>query len=161
MYFDRTFVEPYFKLLFRLKGVTQNPKYHNGNDVYIHSLQVTKWALREANNNDLVFAALSHDFGKMIETKGHEDHSCEMIKDIASVKTIWLVKHHLRGRWYLTGEMRKLKKCKDLVNHPWWSELCQLIRWDTMGRKPNYLWEITIDDFIDRINKIAERQFKI
>ncbi len=159
MIFDREFIQPYWDLLEQCKGVEQGNINHPEGDVYIHTMQTVKWALQEATNNDLVFAALAHDFGKIENTLGHEGISCEMIKNEASVKTLWLIKHHLRGRYYLTGEMRKLSKCKELVNHPWWPELCQLIRWDTMGRVPNYKWEITIDAFVDKINYITEKQF--
>ncbi|GAH10311.1 unnamed protein product [marine sediment metagenome] len=60
---------------------------------------------------------------------------------------------------YIHGEMKKWKKCKDLVEHPWFPELIQLARWDNMGRVKNLKVEYTRQDIIDRLNKAVKNHW--
>jgi predicted HD phosphohydrolase len=40
--------------------------------------------------------------------------------------------------WYfLTGEMKKLKKVKDFYTHGWFKDVVLLARWDKLARNPN------------------------
>ena len=54
---------------------------------------------------------------------------------------------------YIHGEMKRWKKCKDLVEHPWFPELVQLARLDNMGRVANYNPNYSRQDIIDKLNK--------
>jgi len=150
-----------FELLESTKGVQQNLIWHPEGDVFEHSLQVVKHAFRETNDVDLILAALLHDVGKKEDMHEHEKHSCELVKDYVSVKTLFLIKEHRRIWYYLLGEMKKLSKCKELAEHPWLPELVQLARFDKKGRNPNVKSKYDKEDIIERLNKCAENHFYI
>lgn len=83
-----------------------------------------------------------------------------MLKDIASIKTIWLVKNHLRVKSYIHGQMRRLQKSLDLPAHPWFVDLIQLARWDWMGRDGEWIVVYDRKGIIRDLNKIAEGHFR-
>ena len=60
---------------------------------------------------------------------------------------------------YLKGEMKKLGKCTELIEHPWLPELIQLARWDHMGRNPNAKIKYSRQDIIDRLNKAVKNHW--
>jgi len=159
MVFDKEFMRPYFDLLLRTKGIEQDEQHHPEGDVFIHSMQVLGHALREATNVDVVFASMLHDVGKIENTLGHEKIGADMIKDLASAKVLWLVENHLRGRLYISGEMKRVGKCRELVDHPWFPELVQVMRFDKMGRRKGFVPSYDEDKILDRINHIAKGQF--
>ena len=150
-----------FFLLEATKGVKQDPKWHPEEDVFQHSLQVLKWALRESNDIDVVLTALLHDVGKAIETKGHAEISCELLKDLAAEKTLFLIRNHRRIWDYLDGSMHKLEKCLFLAEHPWLPELIQLARFDRKGRNPNVKIKYDKENIIEKLNRKCKEHFYI
>lgn len=159
-YFNEEYMEPLFEMLEKTRGVTQNPEYHPEVEVFNHSLQTMNWAFKEAQNIDLVFAAMLHDVGKAVNPYGHDVIGAELLKPHVSVKTMWFVRNHLRGWYYVSGEMRKHQKSIDLGNHPWFPELMQLCRWDKMGRNPYINPTYNKDAILVQFNKKADEYFK-
>ncbi|MBA7583377.1 Multifunctional CCA protein [subsurface metagenome] len=156
IYFNEEYMNPLFEILEKCKGVEQSPKWHPEGDVYIHSLQVFRLACRESDDVDLILAALLHDVGKAVDGLEHTKKTLDLIDQYVSSKTIFLVKHHMRIWAYIHGEMKKWKKCKDLVEHPWFPELVQLARWVNMGRVVNCTLKYTRQDIIDKLNKAVK-----
>lgn len=154
-------MKPIFDFIDRLEKVQQSPLHHPEGCVLTHTIQVTNLAFRETNDTDLILATMLHDIGKYENSKGHEQLAVEWLQPYCSVKTLWLIENHMRIWYYLFGSMNKLKKCKDLANHPWLPELIQLARWDFTGRKP-MTKKPQYDKLviIDRLNKAAMQHFK-
>lgn len=144
-------MEELFDILEGCRGVEQKPEHHPEGDVFVHSVQVLQHALRESDDPHLIFAGMLHDVGKCKGTLGHEEYSCEMLRGKISEKTEWLILNHIRIKWFLNGEMRKLGKVKYLYTHPWFADLILLNRWDNAGRNPNKKIEYDRNKFIDRI----------
>ena len=136
-------------------GTLQNEENHPEKDVFIHSLQVMRLAFKESNDIDLILAAMLHDVGKPFDTLGHDNIAADNLEGFMcfSDKTIWLVRHHLRIIWMLNGRMKKQKKVQYLINHPWFTDLCMLSRWDRMGRKPNYTVKYVREKVLERLSK--------
>lgn len=159
-YFNEDNLKEIFEILEKCKNVKQKPEYHPEGDVLTHSLQVFRYACRESNDVDLLLAALLHDVGKAVDRLEHTKKSLDLIDPYVSQKTIYLVKNHMRVWTYIHGEMMRLKKCAELVEHPWFPELLQLARWDQMGRNPSYKPEYSRQDIIDRLNKAVKSHWQ-
>ena len=157
--FDEKFMNPLFKILENCKGIEQQENHHPEGDVFGHSLQVLRWAFRESIDTDLILAAMLHDVGKMENSLGHEKIAVEMLNGLVSVKTLWLIEHHMRFWTLILGEMKKLSKIKELSGHPWVPELVLLARWDKKGRKPNVKTKYDRQDITDRLNKCVTARF--
>lgn len=115
--------------------VKDTNEHHPENNVLEHSVQCFNIACKETNDVDLRLAALFHDIGKFTEHKDHAEPGYQIIKNHVSEKTAWLVLNHMRIKYYLSGDMVKSGKIKDLESHPWFVDLIRLHRWDVMGRK--------------------------
>ena len=113
----------YFKVLKRLQGVPQNPKYHPEGDVWVHTMMVID-AMQKLHGDDekenfmLSLAALCHDLGKPATTKlkdgiiraiGHENVGVAIAESFLERLTdekqliqniLPLVKHHLKPRQF-------------------------------------------------------------
>ena len=160
MIFTEELMEPYFQALENCRGVPQVDRHHPEGDVFNHSLQVLRWAFRESIDTDLILAAMLHDVGKAFETKGHEEKAVEMFGDHMSAKTKWLVEQHMRIWHLLDGEMRRLGKVRELVDHPFLPDLILLARWDKMGRDPKRVVPYDRDDIIEKLNRCVEKRYK-
>ena len=134
-------------------------EYHPEGTVFEHSLQVLYKAFRETNDTDLIIAAMLHDVGKAVESNGHEQAAIEMLDEYLSAKTKWLIEQHMRIWTLIKGEMKKLSKVRELIEHPFLPELILLARWDHMGRNPNKKIEYDKEDIINRLNKCANKHF--
>lgn len=135
-------------------------KHHPEGDVLNHSLQCFDWALRESTDIDLVLAALLHDIGKVEDSKGHEKISIKWLGGVCSVKTLWLIEHHMRIWNLLLGQMRRKKKVNELLGHCWLPELIQLARWDKMARNPNKQIEFNKYFVSESLNSCMEDHFR-
>lgn len=160
IYFDEEYMNPLFEILEKCKGVEQSPKWHPEGDVWIHSMQVFQLACRESNNVDLILAALLHDVGKAVNGLEHTKKALDLVDKYVSLKTLWLIKNHMRIWSYIHGEMKRWKKCKDLVEHPWLPELVQLARWDNIGRVAKFNPEYSRQDIIDKLNKAVRDHWR-
>jgi len=161
VYFDKAYMAPLFGFLEQCQGVDQTDKHHPEGDVFNHSLQVMSWAFKETIDIDLILAAMLHDIGKSENSLGHEKIAVEWLGSYVSVKTLWLIEHHMRIWHLLLGEMRRQKKILYLIEHPWLPELIFLARWDKLGRNPNKHIKYDRDKIIDRLNKCVEKRFEI
>lgn len=150
-----------FILLELCKGKVQMEEHHPEGDVFTHSLQVMEWAFRETIDTDLILAALFHDVGKIEISKGHAKIGIEMLWESLSVKSLWLIEHHMRFWSLILGEMRKLSKVQELLNHPWLPDLCAIARWDKLGRNPNKRVIYDKQNIIDRLNRCVDLHFEI
>lgn len=159
MIFTREILDPIFDLVEDCRGVTQDPVFHPEGDVYTHSWQCISVAMRESTDPDAIIAALVHDIGKKKGSHGHEDYATEVLKDLVSPKTLWLVEQHMRIWYYLDGTMKRLGKVQALMNHPWLPELVQLARWDHLARKKISYWcdEFDRDSFVERLNQVVKQ----
>lgn len=160
MIFTEEFMEPYFSALEKCQGVTQMEIHHPEGDVFIHSLQVLARAFRETNDTDLILAAMLHDVGKALESKGHEQKAIEILDSHLSAKTRWLIEQHMRIWYLILGEMKRLSKVRELIEHPFLPDLILLARWDKMGRNPNKKIIYDREKIIQKLNKCAETHFK-
>ncbi len=160
MIFTEKLTEPYFQALDRCRGIPQMDKHHPEGDVFNHSLQVLRWAFRESIDTDLILAAMLHDVGKAIETRGHEEKAIEMLGDRLSAKTVWLIEQHMRVWSMILGEMRRLGKVRNLVEHLFLPDLILLARWDKMGRDPKRKIVCDKNDIIERLNRCVEKRYK-
>jgi len=150
-----------FNFLDMCDGIQQNNKYHPEGDVLNHSLQVMSHAFKESDDTDLILAAMLHDIGKLVESHGHAEIGVKLLRNYVSVKTLFLIEHHMRIWSYIEGEMSKLSKCQFLSSHPWLPELVQLARWDRMGRNPNRKMKYDKEDIVNRLNKKIPAHFGI
>jgi len=152
-------MDPIFMTLEQCQGVKQMPEHHPEGDVFIHSLQVLKWAFKESIDTDLILAAMLHDVGKMENSKGHEKIGVGLLKPYLSAKSLWLIEHHMRVWYLIYGEMRRLSKVQYLIGHPWLSDLILLARWDKLGRNPNHQIKYDKDFIIEKLNRCANKHF--
>lgn len=153
-------LNPLFEMVENLKGVKQLEKHHPEGDAFVHTLQVLYCAFKETESFELVIAAMVHDVGKAVDSLRHELIGERMLKDYVSPKVLFLVKNHLRARFLIDGVMKKQQKVKELLNHPWLSDLIHLVRLDKMGRNPNKKIVYNKDDIILKLDKIADKHFK-
>ena len=158
--FDYEIMKPLFDIFEKTKGVKQMEIHYPEGDVFNHSLQVMQKAFRETTDTDLILAAMLHDVGKIVDSKGHEKIAVEWLGSQISYKTSWLIEQHMRIWYLILGKMRKLSKVKELAGHPWLPELVLLARWDKMGRNPKRKITFNKLDIIDRLNKCVEIRFK-
>lgn len=128
---------PLFDSLEKCCSVQQSEVHHPEGNVFIHSIQVLNMAIKESDDLDLIIAAMLHDIGKQINSLGHEDWSVKLVKGFISEKTEWLILNHMRIWYFILGDMKKLKKVKELYQNKWFNDLILLARWDKMGRNPN------------------------
>lgn len=157
--FDSDNMKELFSILEECKYTDQNPEFHPEGNVLNHSIQCFHWACRESNDIDLILAALLHDVGKSVMSKGHEVISGELIHDYVSVKTLFLVENHMRTWSYIEGQTKKLSKVRYLTSHPWFPELIHLLRYDRLGRQPNKKNEFDKDKIITILNKKVYAHF--
>jgi predicted HD phosphohydrolase len=160
MIFTEELMNPIFDILENCRGVEQMDEHHPEGDVFTHSLQCYWWACRESKDTDLILAALLHDVGKAVISKGHEKEGLGLLDDLVSAKTLWLIQHHMRFWTYIKGEMRKLGKCLEIANHPWLPELVQLARWDKLARNPKKKVKYDREEIMERLNKIGMSRFE-
>lgn len=158
--FTKEYIEELFALLEPLKGIEQDKKWHPEKDVHNHSFQALMHALRETRDTDLILAALMHDVGKSVNKLGHDKEGSELIRDVVSVKTDWLVKNHMRINHYLDGTMVRGWKAMELQTHPWFKDLVALNRWDKIGRRANFEFNITAEKLAEELNFRANDHFK-
>lgn len=144
-----------FNILENCKGVKQIITYHPEGDVFTHLIQTLKCAMRETSDLDLIFAAMLHDVGKQIDSKGHEDYAVKMLNGLISDKTAWLIKNHMRFWYFIHGDMRKLSSVKNLHQNKWIADLCMLVRWDKIARNPYLKIEY---DRVKIIDKLQQQQ---
>ena len=150
-----------FTYLDNCKNRYQMAIHHPEGDVLTHSLQVMDWAFKETINTDLILAALFHDIGKAVDTKGHDKVGADLLREHLSAKSVWLIEQHMRFWYLILGDMRKRSKVKELLEHPWLSDLCALARWDKLGRNPNRKVYYDKEQIIERLNKCVDIHFEM
>ena len=160
MIYTIEFMTPLFQLLENCKDTPQQIDRHPEGNVFIHSLQVMEWAMRETEDTDLILAAMLHDVGKIHRVTGHDYLGAKMLEPYCSVKTVWLVEHHMRFWNWVEGEMKQLGKCLYLANHSWLPELSMLGRWDKMGRVQRKEVKYDTEKIMNTLNKYSMRKFK-
>jgi hypothetical protein len=136
------------EMIYALRGVESDSKYHPERDQFNHTMQVTFLSVGRlpevefGQGHFLVKAAALHDVGKKAAiarngtTHGHESDSVELIHGQVEEEVEWLIKNHIRIM--LLDEMRKGKR-EALMNHPLFPVLKILRECDTGGRKPGFL----------------------
>lgn len=152
-------IEPIFPILEKCRDIKQMKEHHPEGDVLNHSLQVFYHSIKETDDLDLILAALLHDVGKSIESEGHEKHGINLLQNIASTKTLWLIEHHMRIWYLILGDMKRLSKVLYLTNHPWLPELILLARWDKMGRNPNKTMKYDKNNILSILENKARKHF--
>ena len=151
--------EKIFELFEACEGVYQLKKWHPEGDVLQHSLQVLYRGFKENCDVDLLLAAMLHDIGKVENSLGHEQIACEMLTGLVSNKTLWLIRQHMRFWYLILGDMKRIGKIEEIINHPFLPELTYLCRWDKMGRNPNKTIKYNKQDIIERFKRAGEKHF--
>lgn len=154
------YIHSIFQPLENCRGVKQMEVHHPEGDVFSHSVQVLRLAFRESKDPELILAAMLHDIGKQVDSKGHEDYALEILGDSITEKTAWLIKNHMRFWYFVLGEMKKLSKVSELASHQWLPELTLLARWDKAGRRPGARIEYSRVYIVDRINELIQSELK-
>jgi predicted HD phosphohydrolase len=160
MVFDESTFGTLLDFLENTKGIKAREDYHPEKDVMEHQLQCFHHALRETYDMELVVAALIHDVGKAIEHIGHEEIGAGMIINHVSPKVHFLVLNHTRIRYYYEGKIVKLQKANELVNHPFFKELCMLTRFDKLGRNKHKTTKYSREGVLTALNKQVELKYK-
>jgi len=148
------------ELLENCRGVEQRKDYHPEGDVLNHSLQCFHIAVKESTDIDLVLAALLHDIGKAVEKYGHDDVSTILLEGLVSVKTLWLISQHMRVCAFIEGDMKRLGKIRELIDHPWLPDLIHLVRIDKMGRNPNRKTELSKEILQKGLERVVNNHFR-
>lgn len=157
--FGQARLDLYFSYLEQCKGIKQMKKYHPEGDVFNHSLQCLHWALKESNDIDCIFAAMLHDIGKIEKSKGHEKIAVNWLRDVCSVKTLWMIEHHMRIWYLLLGDMKRRQKVNELAQHCWLPELIMLARWDKLARNPARKIKYDKQEIVSRMDKCINSHF--
>lgn len=143
-----------------LRGVIMENAHHPERDQFNHTVQVTLAAAKETEDPVLLASAALHDIGKAVEFHGHEGIGAKLIRaegdkvhpttalSVHGLEDVaWLVENHLRISYFLKGEMRP-GKAKTLVNHPLFTKLAWLRRFDVSGRDGTFkLTESRLKEF--------------
>lgn len=158
--FDLGFIENMFDYMKLTKDVAQDATYHPEGDVWTHSFQALGRALKESHDTDLIFAAWLHDIGKHVESHRHEKHSVKLLKHLVSPKTLWLIEHHMRIRYWQEGIMQKHSKVIELRDSLYLPQLVHLRRIDMCARKANYQFNITPEELTNELNKRVRQHFE-
>lgn len=159
--FTEETIGPLLDMVEKTARYTSDHPSHTEENLLQHSLQTYFKALREAGNDtDLILAALLHDVGKLEDPLGHDRVGADMVSDFVSYKTYWLIENHMRFWHWIKGEMQKLKKVTEMLEHPWIGELAALGRWDKMARKPGTTYVLDRQRIMDQLNGCADAHFK-
>jgi exopolyphosphatase/pppGpp-phosphohydrolase len=123
-------------LLKTLQFKEDSHESHPEENVLCHSAQSFIRAKKESCDKELQVASLFHDIGKVIENRGHEKFSVDILQSFGynNDKVLWLIKNHMRIRFFLNGMLKKKKKLKKLLENKWVSELIHLRRIDGLSR---------------------------
>lgn len=114
----------HFKELYNLIGVEQPQKYHPEGDAFLHTMLVIDKVAKEDVDEKIVFAALTHDFGKALTKKEmlphHIDHDINGVAVVEKFcKRLKVPKSYLNAAKYVClnhmryaryNEMRFAKK---------------------------------------------------
>lgn len=135
-----------------LKGVAQPAEFHNGLDVYEHTLKALK-TLPADSDLSLVWAVLFHDSGKAqtfeiredrIHFDGHAKASAEIVTQVLNrlnfarnftEKVTWLCEHHMT--LVQIQEMPKATKIRWFLK-PYFLDLLEVHKADSTGINPDY-----------------------
>lgn len=158
--FTMDLLAPCFELLEALQGVQQMEKHHPEGDAFNHSLQVFRHAIRETDDVDLILAALLHDVGKQVCKAGHEKETRKLLGNYCVEKVLWLIENHMRVWTFIEGKMKRPGKARTLAEHPWFSQLVQLGRWDKMGREKGVNINCDWQRIVDILNEKAALHFR-
>lgn len=135
-----------------LKGVKQNPKWHNEGDVFEHTMMVLKWAPAGVESQ---MAALLHDIGKPATTElingeirshKHEDVGADMAESlmkrlkfknelIDNIKVI--IRNHMRPHHLMDGNSKAVRKFIRDIGENLVESVLTLAEADELGRIPS------------------------
>ena len=126
---------PVFRmLLLPLENVQGSPVHHPEGDVLYHSLQVFEQARdRRAYDEEFLLAALLHDVGKGLDRSRHVEAALDVLEDLITDRTRWLIEHHMHAHDYRIGVLGgKLRR--ELEASPDFEDLMLLRECDDAGR---------------------------
>jgi hypothetical protein len=142
-------------LLEPLEQIRPNSQAHPEGDLLYHSLQVFQLA-RDASpyDDELLLAALLHDVGRAIDRKRHIEAALDVLGEMVSQRTAWLIEHHAIGRGVLDQSIgvrarRRLEASEDF------DDLMLLCRADRDGRQRGIVVP-DIEEALDCIRALSE-----
>ena len=145
----------YEMLLLPLENVKEDRRYHPEGDALYHSLQVFELGRQELPyDEEFLLAALLHDVGKAIDPKHHTAASLEALEGFTSVRTRWLIEHHMDAHALRDGTLgararRRLEASEDF------EELVLLAECDDAGRQVGV--EVPeLDEALDYLRDLAQ-----
>lgn len=107
-----------------------------------HSLQTATRAERAGAADDMVFAALCHDVGKVLHTRSHTPHgalAAELIRPFVRAEVAWVVAVHedFTAR-HLDRGLRRHRRYRHRL-HPHYELAARFVdEWDCPSRDPRY-----------------------
>lgn len=128
--------EQFRMLLVPLEEVKQNPTYHPEGDVLYHALQCYVLARDTAPwDVELHEAALLHDIGKAIDSDDHAGAAAEVLADLVSERTLFLISHHMDAHAIADGTLGHRAKLR-LRESEHYEDLLVLADLDKSARVP-------------------------
>lgn len=126
---------PIFRLLLEsLENVKQDPRYHPEGDALYHSLQVFDLASQERPyDEEFLLAALLHDVGKAVDPREHVRASLDLLGNLITDRTRWLIEHHMLGHAMQAGSLgaRGVRRLRESEH---FEDLRLLVECDQAGR---------------------------
>ncbi len=117
-----------------LEQIVPGRTHHPEGDLLYHSLQVFTLARDELSyDEEFLTAALLHDAGKGIDPFDHEQAIVDVLGEVLTERTAWLILHHTEGLHALDGTLGHRAR-RRLEESPDFDELMRLARCDRDGR---------------------------
>jgi HD superfamily phosphohydrolase len=147
----------YRALLLPLESVTENRKLHPESDVLYHSLQVFELAKNELPyDEEFLLAALLHDVGKGIDPFDHVAAGLEVLEEIITDRSAWLIEHLVEAHDIQDGTLGARAK-RRLQRNESFEELMLLEECDILGRVPG-MEVLDLDEALDFLKGLARQE---
>lgn len=123
----------------------------------VHSLQTATRAFRDNAGDELVFAALIHDIGKVFSGRHHAEISAALVREHVSADVYRLIRWHPSCR----PGARGIGPAEGVVGHEheaWFGLACRFVAdWDQPAFDPRYE-TLSLDDFFPLIDSMCRRR---
>ena len=127
-------------------------------DQLVHALATATMAERSGADDEVVFASLCHDIGKLVSVFNHPAIAAEMIKPYVRDDVYRMILHHqdFQGRHYYQHFGKSQNERDQYRGEPWY-ELAEHFAddWDQQAFDPDYDYE-PLEHFEPLVRKVTE-----